>query len=268
MIHLAVIGHPIAHSLSPVLHRAAAAEVGVQIRYDAIDVPPEALADALDRLRDDGFVGFNVTAPHKRAVHDWAARLTDAARAVGAVNTVAFDADGALGDNTDAAGLAAAIDGAPPGRAVVLGAGGGAPAGRKAAPAGGVGVVGRSPASARGTHPRVTAWDDARDALRGAALLVNCTSRAAAGAVAALPLDLLAPEALVHDMNYGDAAEPVRAAARATRRAYTDGLAMLVHQGLAAFRRWTGVEPPFAPVFAAVRGRVQPIDTPEARAVK
>ena len=124
---LAVLGHPIKHSLSPKLHAIFAEQAGIELKYGAIDVEPEHLAEQLDALRAEGYRGVNITVPHKAAAHDYAETLTDAATLAGAVNTLVFD-DVVLGDNTDGTGFVAdlqacGIDVAGK-HVVVLGAGG------------------------------------------------------------------------------------------------------------------------------------------------
>ncbi|HWO49802.1 MAG TPA: shikimate dehydrogenase, partial [Solirubrobacterales bacterium] len=131
MNRLAVVGHPVAHSLSPAMHAAAFAELGIADRwsYEAIDLPAERFASGIDELRERGFVGVNVTVPHKRAAYELAGERSDAVAAIGAANTLSFGPDGIRADNTDASGLIAALaPGFDPAgaEALVLGAGGSA----------------------------------------------------------------------------------------------------------------------------------------------
>ncbi len=124
---LGVIGHPVGHSLSPTMHNAALAAAGIDMAYVAVDVAPGDLADALRGLGPLGFVGANVTVPHKQAVAAACDSLSDEAALVGAVNTVVVTGASLHGHNTDTAGFLAGLPGdLPAGRAVVLGAGGAA----------------------------------------------------------------------------------------------------------------------------------------------
>ncbi len=255
VIRAALIGHPVAHSLSPALHAAAAKACGVELRYDLVDTPPRAVSDTVERLRRTGYAGFNVTAPHKRAVAERVDTLSEAARAIGAVNTVVFGPDGLAGHNTDAFGLRRALADvrAPAGRAVVLGAGGAASAAVHALRERPLTVIARRVEEAAALHSKAAPWESLGAELEGAALLVNCTARRAAPVIAALPFDRLAPGACVFDMNYGVAARPVAdAVARAGYR-HADGLGMLAWQGLRAFELWTGRRPSVDPVLAALR---------------
>lgn len=126
---LAVLGWPVGHSLSPVMHNAALADAGLDLAYLALPTPPDRLAAVVGALGTLGFVGANVTVPHKQAVMRLCDRLTDEARLIGAVNTLTWRDDGLLeGHNTDAIGLQRALDevGAPTGHAAMLGTGGAA----------------------------------------------------------------------------------------------------------------------------------------------
>ncbi|MGQ9517734.1 MAG: shikimate dehydrogenase family protein, partial [Anaerolineae bacterium] len=125
-----IIGWPVEHSLSPVMHNAAFEALGLNWCYAAFPVPPELLGDAVQGLRALGIAGANVTIPHKEAVIPFLDVLSPAARAVGAVNTISVDGEYLLGDNTDVHGFLAALDRADVPlhgrRALVLGAGGSA----------------------------------------------------------------------------------------------------------------------------------------------
>jgi len=129
MKRLAVIGHPVAHSRSPAMHNAALAELGLagEWSYEAMDLAPDELAQRVRAMEGEGFVGANVTVPHKGAALSLADTLSETAREIGAANTLSF-ADGEIvADNTDAQGMLDALPGSPAGRrALVLGAGGAA----------------------------------------------------------------------------------------------------------------------------------------------
>jgi len=125
-----VIGHPVSHSLSPLLHNTAFSQLGMQCCYDAFDIEPFALADEIRKFKEKGFAGLNVTIPHKEAIVGLVDEQSDESKAVGAVNTVVFKADRVRGENTDVYGVTASlgahrsiIRGRP---AVVIGAGGSA----------------------------------------------------------------------------------------------------------------------------------------------
>ncbi|MET0973210.1 MAG: NAD(P)-binding domain-containing protein, partial [Thermoleophilaceae bacterium] len=126
-----VLGFPVEHSRSPLMMNAAFAELGLDWRYLKLPVPPQRFDETVRALPASGYRGANVTIPHKLAAHDLADELSDAARAIGAVNTLTFRDDGRIaGDNTDAGGLLDALGQPLPPSALVLGAGG---AGRAAA---------------------------------------------------------------------------------------------------------------------------------------
>ena len=125
-----VLGFPVGHSRSPAMMNAAFGELGLDWRYLRLPVPPERFAETVRALPGSGYLGANVTIPHKLAAHELADELTEAAAAIGAVNTLAFEEGRILGDNTDAGGLIDALGAASRAPALVLGAGG---AGRAAA---------------------------------------------------------------------------------------------------------------------------------------
>ena len=269
-----LLAHPAGHSLSPRMHGAAFEVLGLEATYEALDVPPARLAEVVAGLRlDPDFLGANVTTPHKLAVLVLLDELTEAARAVGAVNTVVPRGGRLVGDNTDVAGFAASLVGAGfragGGHAVLLGAGGAANAVAYALARLGVPTVVASRRAeaaaelvaalrpvARGLEAVAAA--DLPRALAGAALLVNATTVGMAGGPAPgeLPLGvdvgLLPPGALVNDLVYNPRVTPLLAAAKARGLATLDGLPMLVEQGAASLRLWTGLEPPLEAMRAAV----------------
>lgn len=262
-----VIGDPVEHSLSPVMHNAAFAALGVNATYELWPTPLAGLPDRVASIRAGGVLGANVTVPHKQAVMPLIDRLTDEARLVGAVNTIVIENGTLLGDNTDTAGFARAVRERRPGwhprRAVVLGAGGAARAVLVALSGMGartVQLANRSPERARALANAlpaipiaVVAPDGLVAALDGADLLVNATSLGwHPGELPLDPalLDRLAPDALVADLTYRET-DLLRAAADSGREAL-DGLPMLVYQGAASFERWTGQEAPVATMRAAV----------------
>lgn len=271
----AVIGDPVHHSLSPVLHNAAFAASGLDWVYVAFEVAAGHAPDALGAMRTLGLGGLSVTMPHKEAVAAAVDRLTPAAAALGAVNCVARQDGELVGDNTDGGGLVDALrheEGLDPeGRTVVvLGAGGAARAVIRAladAGARSITVVNRD----EGRGRRAVALAGPCGALGVAAavgdadLVINATPvgmrRATAGSPPdAVPVDpaLLGPGQLVVDLIY----EPLetvllaRAAARGARVA--NGVGMLLHQAARAFTTWTGEPAPVDAMRAAVAVRLGP----------
>jgi shikimate dehydrogenase len=230
------------------MHAAAYAALGLEgWRYQRLPVPPEAFAETVRALPAAGFAGANVTIPHKEAALALADGATDAARAIGAANTLTFGEDGAIhADNTDAPGLLAAVGAPLPATALVLGAGGSARAAVWALRAAGVdvAVLNRTRARAEGLGVRVA------DAPEPAGLLVNCTSVGLDDPDASpVPDASLWP--VVADMVYREGGTALqRAAGRAGARV-VDGLEILVRQGALSLERWTGLE---APLDAMRRG--------------
>jgi shikimate dehydrogenase len=253
MRRLGVLGWPVAHSRSPAMHNAALAELELRDwRYQALPVPPQLLAETTRALGQSGFVGANVTIPHKHAALALADRATDAARAIGAANTLVFGADGTISaENTDAPGLLEAIGEPLAGRrALVLGAGGSARAAVWALREAGVADV----AVWNRTRERADALArelDARAETRPlpADVLVNCTSVGLQAASDELAQLALAPErlgdyALVVDLVYRDGAtELLRVAAEHGVRT-VDGIEVLVAQGALSLELWTGRDAP------------------------
>jgi shikimate dehydrogenase len=257
---LAVLGQPISHSRSPAIQTAALEELGLagEWSYEAIEVSPSELSERVRAMPDEGFVGANVTVPHKVAALGLADDASEAARAIGAANTLSFRDGRILADNTDAGGLLDALPEAPEGgRALVLGAGG---AGRAAVWAlvrsgAEVSIWNRTPERAR----------QLAEELGGAAidpgerlptdhyqLIVNATS-AGMGATASgtdqlkslhLDADGLDERHVVVDLAYGSADTELVRAARTRGATVVDGFEVLVRQGAASLRIWTGAEPP------------------------
>jgi shikimate dehydrogenase len=246
------------------MHESAYAAVGLEgWRYQLLPVPPDLLADTVRALPGAGFVGANVTIPHKEAALALADQASDTARAIGAANTLTFR-DGAIqAENTDAPGLLAALAdaGHPPhgARALVLGAGGSARAAVWALRDAGTEVLvwNRTAQRARALADELGA--EAVDAARPAALLVNCTAvglRPGGDPFAELPLEPedLGGYACVVDLAYGPYETRLAAAARAAGCAVVDGIEVLVRQGALSFEHWTGHEAPLGAMRAAARG--------------
>ena len=261
-----VLGHPVAHSRSPMVHGHWLEALGRPGRYDLRDVPPDGLPAFFAGLREGGYVGGNVTVPHKRAVLDYVARLDPAAGAIGAVNTLWFENGALVGSNTDAAGFLANLDDRAPGwdavgTAVVLGAGGGARAAVYGLLQRGllVHVVNRSreQAAALATHfgAGVTAHgtDALPDLLAQAGLLVNTTPLGMVGKPQ-LPIDLgpLPAGAVVCDIVYVPLETALLRAARERGLRPVDGLGMLLHQAVPGFAHWFGAVPTVTPALRAL----------------
>jgi len=267
---VALLGWPVAHSISPAMQNAAFATAGLDWRYELLPVRRGAVGAAIERLAAEGFVGANVTVPHKRAVIDFVDDLAEDARTLGAVNTLVFnsDAEGVriCGYNTDHAGFLAPLlrrgfdlRGR---RAVILGAGGAARAAAYALQRAGTAEVtilarreGQAAAlSSELAHVgtgvlRMGRIGDRRalKAATNASLLVNATSVGMAphDDQSPWPVDVSIPsDVLVYDLVYTPAETRLLAHARACGAEGLGGLEMLVAQGARAFTLWTGLEAP------------------------
>jgi shikimate dehydrogenase len=270
MPKLAVLGQPISHSRSPAIHNAALEELGLapEWSYEAIELSPEEFEDRVRAMPAEGFAGANVTIPHKLAALRVADSASDAAGEIGAANTLSFT-DGAIAaDNTDATGFLEALPGSPSGmRAVVLGAGGAARAVIWALLRAGAEVAVWNRTQARGEElalemgaTPIPSEDQVPAA--GYELLVNTTSVGLAGPDPAGADDLKAlhvdADALnethtVVDLVYGPDETPLATAARRRGARVVDGLDVLVHQGAASLRIWTGMDPPIETMRRAAR---------------
>ncbi|MEP7294296.1 MAG: shikimate dehydrogenase [Chloroflexota bacterium] len=260
-----VIGWPIEHSLSPAMHNAAFAVLGLEWQYDKMAIPPDIVKLSLREFRDAGFVGLNVTVPHKQAVMPFV-KPDEIAKAVGAVNTIDFRKN--TGTNTDVAGFmgdltAHGID--PAGmRVVVLGAGGAARAAvyGLAQVIARIVIVNRTPERARELIDslRVRAITGGVADVADADLIVNCTSVGLSPQVddSPLPDDTpLKPGVIAYDMIYRPAQTRLMRQVEAAGGRAVGGLGMLVRQGAVAFKIWTGVEPPLDVMFAAAEQQLQ-----------
>lgn len=260
---LVLLGHPVAHSLSPVFQNAALRAAGLPVTYTALDVPPDALPAVLERLRSEGAAG-NVTVPHKRAVAVACGRLTPLADRVGAVNTFWVEEGMLVGDNTDVPGFAAAVDEllgsagrtAWPSRIAVLGAGGAARAVLAAAELRGVEAVelhARNRARARelaGAFPGVTLATEQIG--KGVELVVNATPVGMRDDALPIAPDALPAGAAVLDLVYRRGETTWVRACRTAGHPAADGLTMLVAQGALAFERFTGIAPDVAVMRASL----------------
>ncbi len=262
-----IIGWPAGHSRSPLIHNYWIRQYGIAGEYRKEAVPPERFAAFLASLRERGYVGANVTIPHKEAA--LALTLPDArASAVGAANTIWRDGEALRSTNTDVEGFVGNLDAAAPGwdrgleAAVVLGAGGSARAvvfGLLERGVRRIHLVNRNLARAQSLRERFgravvpADWEQARALLAGARLLVNCTSLGMNGQPPlALDIDALPRDAVVADLVYVPLATPLLAAARARRLATADGLGMLLYQAVRGFSLWFGVTPKVTPELRAL----------------
>jgi shikimate dehydrogenase len=269
---LAVLGQPISHSLSPAIHSAALAALGMdrQWSYEAIEVAPEGFEDLVRSMPEAGFVGANVTVPHKLAAFALADAASDTVRRIGAANTLSFANEGIAADNTDAEGLLASLPHPPGGkRALVLGAGGAARAAVFALNRAGAQVAvwnrtrsrAEQLASELGATVAELARSDDRLPSGDFDLIVNATSVGLGGgeppgsSLKALHLgaDAFNDRQMVVDLTYGPGETELIRAARERGAAAVDGREVLVRQGAASFRIWTGTEPPLEEMRRAAR---------------
>lgn len=273
----AIFGHPVAHSQSPYIHNAFARQLGLAIEYVAIDVVPAALAEALTAFAASGGTGANITLPHKEAAAMLCAARSDRAARAGSVNTLTRVDGRWHGDNTDGAGLVRDLTerhrlDLRGRRALLLGAGGAA---RGVAPSlldAGIGelvIVNRSAeradalADTLGDPPRAHSryWADL-GSMGEFDLLINATSAGRNDGNLELPFSLAGPRALAVDLNYGEAAVPFLAWARAAHCAQVlDGVGMLVEQAAESFSIWTGKRPSTDAVYAELNERAISLST-------
>jgi shikimate dehydrogenase len=259
-----VIGWPVAHSLSPVIHNAAFIALDMDWVYVPLPVSPDGLATALLGLRELGFAGANVTMPHKTRSAELADVLSDDARRLGAVNTFVAGAGGLAGHNTDAPGFDrflrndAGFD--PAGRsALVFGAGGAARACALALARAGLArlwVALREPSRADPLRETLEDFDIEVEAIAFDAapatapdLVLNATPLGMHGEE--LPLPPLGPEMLAVDLLYRPAVTPLQTAARHAGAPAFGGLGLLLHQAALSFELWTGQPPPMTVMSAA-----------------
>jgi shikimate dehydrogenase len=282
MRRLAVLGQPISHSRSPAMQSAALAELGLagEWSYEAIEVAPADFEARVREMAAGSFVGANVTVPHKVAALELAGDASEAARAIGAANTLSFAAGRIAAENTDATGFLDSLPAPPAGmRALVLGAGGSA----------------RAVVWALVTHGAdVSIWNRTRERAErlaselGAAvatldpasgewptasfdLLVNATTvgmgtpRGSAAGLKSLPFraDSLDETHQLVDLAYGPAETELARTARAHGAKVVDGLEVLVRQGAASLRIWTGLDPPIEAMRRAARATWKSSSVPD-----
>jgi len=257
-----VMGHPVAHSRSPMIHGYWLRTLGIEGAYELKDLAPEAFPDFLTRLAAHGYVGGNITVPHKEAAFKLVQRMDEAARAIGAVNTVWLEKGVLNGGNSDTHGFISNLDDRAPGwnvkgcRAVVLGAGGASRSAVYALTGRGVevAIVNRTLARAQELARAFGAGASAHETaalprlLPDADLLVNCTSCGMTGKPP-LEIDLapLKPGAVVYDVIYVPLETGLLAQARGRGHRTVDGLGMLLQQAGFGFRKWFGGDPKVTP---------------------
>ncbi len=255
-----VIGSPVAHSKSPVLHGHWLKRYGIDGYYIPMDVAQDDLAEVIRTLPLMGFVGVNVTIPHKETVLDLADIVTDRAALIGAANTLIFRKDGKIhADNTDGYGFIENLrHGAPgwdptAGPAAVIGAGGACRAVVASLLEVGVKEIRLSNRTRNradilkrefGARVKVFDWVKAGNMMEGAATVVNTTSLGMVGKPEfRVPLDALSPSAVVTDLVYAPLDTAFLVKAREKGCVTVDGLGMLLHQAVPGFERWFGERP-------------------------
>jgi len=265
-----VIGHPISHSKSPVIHAQFARQTRQELTYEAIDIEPADLATTLDSLIHEGFKGLNVTVPHKNAVVDLMDELSDRARLAGAVNTITTQTGGKLvGDNTDGIGLVRDLQRnlrfeLQDADILILGAGGATrgivPSLLEADPRGIV-VANRTlqraieiadefgDQGAKLGHVDACQFDELDD--HQFDLIINATSAGLSGEVPPFPASIVGPDNVCYDLSYAMKPTPFVAWAKekGATRAH-QGWGMLVEQAAASFRIWRDVKPDTKPILA------------------
>jgi shikimate dehydrogenase len=255
-----VIGWPVSHSRSPAIHGYWLARYRIDGSYTRVAVRPEEAADFLRNLRPNGFVGCNVTIPHKETAFAVADLTLPAARVAGAANTLWYDRDRLVADNTDGSGFVSNIHStvgatfAFMGAVVaILGAGGAARGIVHAmleARVREIRIFNRTRARADalagiyGKRVRAFDWSERNAHMSGAALLVNATPLGMDRSEALdVDVDALDPGCVVADIVYVPLETPLLAAARKRGMSTVDGLGMLLHQAVPGFERWFGVRP-------------------------
>jgi shikimate dehydrogenase len=261
---VALLGHPVAHSLSPRMHNAAFRSCGLDLVYVAFDVARERLSTAIAGLRALGAAGANVTVPHKESVIPFLDDLDDVARKIGAVNTIVEHGGRLIGSNTDMYGFLMSLEltwgRSPQGAAcLVLGAGGAARAvvcGLIQGGAGSVAVFNRTPERAEQLCQAAGAWGDTvcepvvgerlLEAARQADLVVNATSAGLQDSVKGMErlVDIFCKRHMVIDLVYARQRTNFLVAAEKRGASTADGSEMLVQQAALSFELWTGVPAP------------------------
>ena len=257
-----LIGHPVSHSLSGELQQAAFDELGVDARYEPVDVPLMTLPETIQELRGDDFLGANITVPHKERVVPMMDRLTEEAQQTGAVDTITREGSRLIGHNTDVIGFRQSLDvlvgkQKMPKSAVVIGAGGGARAAVYSLITGGFqrvivfnrhlhraeSLIRHFNRQASHMELRAMPWHESviEAELAKTKVLINASALSNAGEQSPIPAELLAPDLLVLDLMYQPAETRLLRDAKAAGASETlNGDTMLIHQTAAAFNLWTG----------------------------
>ncbi|MEQ1534083.1 MAG: shikimate dehydrogenase [Sideroxydans sp.] len=261
----AVIGNPISHSKSPFIHKMFAQQTGQDISYEAIESPLEGFAETIARLRAEGYKGCNVTVPFKFEAYQLATQRSGRANDANAVNTLIFEGDQILGDNTDGVGLLADIEKNIQyplflKDALILGAGGAAAGVMWPLFNAGVGII-----VANRTLEKAQTLADAFEgagtvfakryedlAGRRFDIVINATSSGLSDELPPLPDGLFKPGALAYDMMYGKDTPFLKFARAQGAAVIADGLGMLVEQAATSFALWRKVRPDTQPVLDAL----------------
>lgn len=261
-----IIAWPVGHSRSPLIHNYWIKQHKLEAEYRKEGVPPDQLADFVTHLRARGYIGANVSVPHKQAVMALT-KSDERANGVGAANCLWYEGETLRSTNTDVEGFLGNLDIAAPGwdrgleNAVVLGAGGGARAvvfGLLARGASRVTVINRTPERAKelkkkfGAKIQLAEWKEISGLLGGAGLLVNCTTLGMQGQPP-LEINLRCPASLVVvDLVYAPLETPLLKMARDRGLRTADGLGMLLHQAVRGFELWFGIRPEVTPELRAL----------------
>ena len=257
-----LVGHPVSHSLSGDLQQAAFDDAGIDARYEPLDVPLMTLAETIEQLRGDDYLGANITVPYKERVVSMMDRLTDEAQATGAVDTITRESSRLVGHNTDVNGFRAALDAIVgrqkmPKQAVIIGAGGGARAAVYVFITSGFqrvivfnrhlhraeGLIRHFGRSAAHMELRAMPWHESviEAELAKTKVLVSASALGNAGEQSPIPAELLPPDLFVLDLVYVPRdTKLVRDAKAAGAAEALNGDTMLLHQTAAAFNLWTG----------------------------
>lgn len=262
----AVIGHPISHSKSPLIHQMFAEQTAQDISYEAIEAPLDGFSATIQRLREEGYRGCNITVPFKHEAYKLANELSGRARAAHAVNTFLFQDGVILGDNTDGIGLVTDIEQNLAckflfKRVLLMGAGGAAHGVIWHLFNAGAAIIisnrtmDKAEQLAAEFEGYGTVFAKSYEALAGQQfdIVINATSSSLSDSLPPLPDGLFKPGALAYDMMYGKQTPFLRFAQEQGASQLSDGLGMLVEQAAVAFQKWRGVSPDTAPVIARLR---------------